>query len=483
LIGNDDVSPRDAYQNSCNGLDGNPLFDRMQDMNLTFDELKQAVASGAIDTILVCMVDMQGRLVGKRFHADFFVSHGYRETHACNYLLANDMDMEPVPGYASASWVDGYGDFLLKPDLSTVRRLPWLEATALVICDVLDQNQRLVAHSPRQILQKQLRRLAERRMCACFASELEFYLFDETYEEISDRKYNNPETFGTYSQDYHILSTTRQESVMRPIRNGLHDAGIVIECSKGEWGAGQGEINVRYADPLVMADQHTIIKHGSKEIASQHGKAITYMAKWSYDRAGSSSHIHTSLWSPENKSLFYDENASFGMSDLMRHYLAGQLKYARDITLFLAPYINSYKRFQIGTFAPTKAAWSRDNRTAGFRLCGEGSDAVRVECRIGGADLNPYLAFAGLIAAGLAGIDENLELPSPFTGDAYRNGELAEIPKTLREATDTTSNSAWLREILGNDVVDHYVHAARWEQFEYDRRITDWELARGFERS
>ncbi|SIT43531.1 Glutamine synthetase catalytic region [Paraburkholderia ribeironis] len=452
-------------------------------MSLEFDELKQAVASGAIDTVLVCMVDMQGRLVGKRFHGDFFVKHGYLETHACNYLLANDMEMEPVAGYTGASWAGGYGDFLLKPDLLTLRRLPWLEATALVICDVFDQREQLVAHSPRQILQKQLRRLTERGMAACFASELEFYLFDESYEDISVKKYHDLVTSGTYSQDYHILSTSRHESVMRPIRNGLHDAGIVIECSKGEWGAGQGEINVRYADPLVMADQHTIIKHGSKEIAAQQNKAITYMAKWSYELAGSSSHIHSSLWSLGGTPLFFDQKSPDGMSELMRHYLAGLLKYSRDITLFLAPYINSYKRFQKGTFAPTKSVWSPDNRTAGFRICGEGSRAARVECRIGGADLNPYLAFAGLIAAGLAGIDQQLELPSPFIGDAYRDGDLPEIPKTLREAVDIASKSAWLREVLGEEVINHYVHAARWEQLEYDRRITDWELARGFERS
>jgi len=320
-------------------------------------------------------------------------------------------------------------------------------------------------------------------MCAYFASELEFYLFNDTYEQVSNSKFKNPETFGQYSQDYHILQTTRQESIMRPIRNGLHDAGISIECTKGEWGAGQGEINVRYTDPLTMADQHTLIKHGSKEIAAQHDKSITYMAKWNYDLSGSSSHIHMSLWSPDKKSLFYDKNAPHGMSDLMRHYLAGLLKYSSDITLFLAPYINSYKRFQAGTFAPTKAIWSKDNRTAGFRLCGEGSNSTRIECRIGGADLNPYLAFAGLIAAGLAGIDEKLALSEPYSGDAYHDDRLAQIPKTLRQASNIFSKSEFLREALGEKVVDHYAHAADWEQLEYDRRVTDWELARGFERS
>ncbi|MEX3937757.1 glutamine synthetase family protein [Paraburkholderia phymatum] len=452
-------------------------------MGLKFDALKQAIASGVIDTVLVCMVDMQGRLIGKRFHGDFFVKSGYLETHACNYLLANDMEMEPVAGYASASWAAGYGDFVLKPDLSTLRRLPWLEGTALVICDVLDQSGQPVAHSPRQILQKQLNRLTERGMSACFASELEFYLFNETYEETSVKKYRDLTTCGTYSHDYHILSTTRQESVMRPIRNGLHEAGIAIECSKGEWGAGQGEINVHYADPLMMADQHTLIKHGSKEIASQQKKAITYMAKWNYGLAGSSCHIHSSLWTLEGTPLFFEKSSPYGMSDLMRYYLAGLLRYSRDITLFLAPYVNSYKRFQKGSFAPTRTVWSPDNRTAGFRVCGEGSNAVRVECRIGGADLNPYLAFAGLIAAGLAGIDHKLELPGPLIGDAYLDGELPEIPKTLREAITAASNSTWLREVFGDTVINHYVHAAQWEQLEYDRRITDWELTRGFERS
>ncbi len=451
-------------------------------MSMTFEELKHDVVSGSIDTVLVCMVDMQGRLMGKRYHADFFVQHGHEETHACNYLLADDMEMLPVPGYTSTSWAQGYGDFLLKPDLSTLRRLPWLDATALVICDVLDGRGRPVTHSPRQVLQKQVQRLADRGMRACFASELEFYLFDESYESLSRSKYNKPQTFGSYNQDYHILSTTRQESVMRPIRNGLHGAGITIECTKGEGGAGQGEINVRYADPLLMADNHTIIKHGSKEIAAQHDKAITYMAKWNHDLAGSSSHVHASLWSLDGRSLFNDDLPQ-GMSEMMQQYLGGLLKYSKDITLFLAPNINSYKRFQTDTFAPTKVAWSHDNRTVGYRVCGEGSTAARVECRIGGADLNPYLAFAGLIAAGLAGIDEQLDLPASFVGDAYRDTDLPEIPKTLREATDISSNSIWLREALGNEVVDHYVHAARWEQSEYDRKVTDWELVRGFERS
>jgi glutamine synthetase len=277
--------------------------------------------------------------------------------------------------------------------------------------------------------------------------------------------------------------TTKEDAVMRAIRNGLFDAGIPVENSKGEWGPGQEEINVRYAEALEMADRHVIMKNGCKEIATQMGKAITFMAKYDYSLAGSSSHVHNSLWSADGKTpLFFDKKAEHTMSPLMRQWVAGQLKYADDFTYFLAPYINSYKRFQAGTFAPTKNVWSLDNRTAGFRLCGEGTKGIRIECRIGGADLNPYLAFAGLIASGLAGIDEKLELGAPFQGDAYGGARLREIPKTLRDATETLARSKMLKAALGEDVVEHYVHTAKWEQFEYDRRVTDWELHRGFER-
>lgn len=451
--------------------------------NLTFDQLKAAVAAGEIDTVVVAFVDMQGRLIGKRFQAEFFLSGAHEETHGCDYLLANDIDMEPVPGYAAASWEKGYGDFVMKPDLSTLCRTPWLEGTALVLCDVLDHHHHGLPHSPRQILKAQVARLAERKMRAYLASELEFYLFDESFESAAAKRFHGLKTAGSYIQDYHILQTTKEEGVMRAIRKGLQGAGIPVENSKGEWGPGQEEINVRYADALEMADRHVILKNGIKEIAYLQGKAVTFMSKWRYDLAGSSSHVHASLWDEAGKTpLFLDKAAEHGMSKLMRSFVAGQIKYAPDITYFLAPYINSYKRFQVGTFAPTKTVWSRDNRTAGFRLCGEGSKAIRIECRIGGADLNPYLAFAALIASGLAGIDEKLELGPPHSGDAYSGAKLPEVPKTLREATERLDKSELLRSALGGDVVDHYVHTARWEQFEYDRRITDWELMRGFER-
>jgi glutamine synthetase len=450
---------------------------------LSLDALKKAVKAGTIDTVVVAMIDMQGRLIGKRFQAEFFVDGAYEETHACDYLLANDIDMEPVPGYKAASWDKGYGDFVLKPDMSTLRVTPWLEGTALVLADVLDHHHHDLPHSPRGMLKAQLARLKKDKMRAFFASELEFYLFDESYESAAEKRFHGLKTAGSYIEDYHVLQTTKEEGVMRAIRKGLQAAGIPVENSKGEWGPGQEEINVRYADALEMADNHVILKNAVKEIAWTQGKAVTFMAKWNYGLAGSSSHVHASLWDAAGKTpLFFDPKAEHGMSPLMRSFVAGQLKYARDITYFLAPYINSYKRFQVGTFAPTKAIWSRDNRTAGFRLCGEKSKAIRIECRIGGADLNPYLAFAALLAAGLAGIDEKLKLPAAYSGDAYHEAKLAEVPKTLREASEALSKSKMLRAALGDAVVDHYVRTADWEQFEYDRRITDWELMRGFER-
>jgi glutamine synthetase len=452
---------------------------------LSLDTLKQEVGAGSIDTVVVAMTDMAGQLIGKRFQAGYFLDSAHQETHGCNYLLANDIAMEPVPGYAAASWNQGYGDFVLKPDLATLRSIPWLAGTALVLADVLDHHDHSpVPHSPRAVLKRQLARLEAAKMRACFASELEFYLFDESYEAIHAKAYREPKTAGYYIQDYHVFQTTKEEPVMRAVRNGLEAAGIPVECSKGEWGPGQEEINVRYADALAMADRHVIVKNAIKEIAHAQGKAVTFMAKWRYDLAGSSSHIHSSLWDAAGtRALFADASGEHGMSALMRHYLAGQLAYARDLTFFLAPCINSYKRFQVSTFAPTRAIWSVDNRTAGFRLCGEHSPAIRVECRIGGADLNPYLAFAALLAAGLAGIEQKLDPGPAFVGDAYRGKRLREIPATLREATATLRTSKMLRAAFGDTVIDHYVHAAEWEQFEYDRRVTDWELKRGFERA
>jgi glutamine synthetase len=453
---------------------------------LSFSDLETEVAGGEIDTVVAAFTDMQGRLMGKRFQASYFAEGAYEETHACNYLLADDIDMEPVPGYKAASWAKGYGDFVLKPDLSTLCRIPWLQGTALVLCDVLDHHTHEdIAHSPRAILKKQIARLNDLKMKAYMASELEFFLFDESYETASSKGYRNLKTAGSYIEDYNILQTTKEEGVMRAIRNGLQGAGIPVENSKGEWGPGQEEINVKYAEALEMADRHVILKNGCKEIAWAQGKAVTFMAKWDYGLAGNSAHIHQSLWSQDGKRpLFHDPKGDHGMSELMKHYMAGLLMHADEITYFLAPYINSYKRFQAGTFAPTRAVWSFDNRTAGYRLCGAGGKSVRVECRVGGADLNPYLAFAALLAAGLDGIEKRMELEPVFSGDAYDTRRKArEIPKTLREALDLMDKSTLLRKAMGDEVIEHYLHTGRWEQFEYDRRITDWEIKRGFERS
>ena len=451
----------------------------------TFDALKKDVAEGRIDTVLACLVDMQGRLMGKRFQAEFFVESAYEETHSCNYLLATDMEMETVPGYKSTSWEKGYGDYTLKPDLSTLHRVPWLEGTALVLCDAYDHHTHAeVAHSPRALLKKQVARLEAMGLKAFMASELEFFLFDQSFETARASGYRDLNLASPYNEDYHIFQTTKEEEVMRAIRNNLQAAGIPIENTKGEASAGQVELNVRYADALTMADRHAIIKNACKEIAWSKGKAVTFLAKWNYDAAGSSSHIHQSLWSLDGKTpMFLDKNGEHGMSEMMRHYVAGLLAHASEVTYFLAPYINSYKRFMAGTFAPTKAIWSTDNRTAGYRLCGADTKGIRIECRVGGSDINPHLAMAALLAAGIDGIENKLELEPQFEGDAYGGKDIREVPKTLRDATDHLNGSKMLRGAFGDDVIDHYVRAAKWEQEEYDRRVTDWEVARGFERA
>ncbi len=452
---------------------------------LTLETLAKAVKAGDIDTVIVCFPDMIGRLVGKRFQAEHFVTSAHEETHACDYLLANDIEMEPVPGYKAANWARGYGDFVLKPDMATLMPVPWLPKTALVLSDLVDHHHHEpIPHSPRAILKRQLERLKALKATAFFASELEFYLFDDSYRAAFDKGYRNLTTSGYYIEDYNVLQCTRVEGVMQAIRTNLTAAGIPVENTKGEWGPGQEELNVRYAEALTMADRHVIMKNAVKEIADQQGKSITFMAKWRYDLAGSSCHIHSSLWDAAGrKPLFLDPKAERGMSAMMRHYVAGLIAHSREITWFLAPYINSYKRFQAGTFAPTKAIWSGDNRTAGFRVCGENSKGIRIECRMGGADLNPYLAFAAILAAGLSGIENKLELEPPFEGDAYLGEKLREIPKTLREAIDLMKGSKMLHEAFGEDVMDHYIHTAEWEQGEYDRKVTDWEVARGFERA
>ena len=452
--------------------------------NLTLETLSEAFASGEIDTVIVAAIDMQGRLMGKRFHAAHFLNGGWEETHCCNYLLATDMEMITVPGYAASSWEKGYGDYVMKPDLGTLRRVPWLEGTALVLCDLLDHHTHEdVPHSPRAVLKRQVERARKLGFTAMMATELEFFVFDNSYEELRDTSFRDPRLISAYNEDYHIFQTTKEEPLMRALRNGLFGAGIPVENTKGEAEAGQAEVNIRYATALETADGHVITKAAAKEIAHAHGKSVTFMAKYDHKRAGSSSHVHQSLWTDDGEPAFVDKDDPLGMSALMKHYMAGQLAHARDITIFLAPYVNSYKRFCVGMFAPTKAVWSADNRTAGFRVCGEGTKGVRVECRIGGADLNPYLACAALLAAGLDGVENKLELEPELRGDMYGAQGAREIPKTLREAADLAAGSEFLRGAFGAEVVEHYVHAARWEISEHDRVVTDWEVQRGLERA
>ncbi len=450
---------------------------------LDLETLRRLVADGEIDTVLVCMPDMQGRLIGKRVTGHFFLDEVAHEMHVCDYLLTVDMEMEPVPGYRAASWDQGYGDFAIRPDLSTLRRIPWLPGTALVLGDCVDHHGDDLPHAPRSILKRQIERARAMGFTAKMGSELEFYVFDETFETAREKGYRQLKTAGWYIEDYHIFQTTKEEPLIRAIRNGMDGAGVPVEFSKGEWGPGQEEINLRYAEALEMADRHVVYKNGVKEMAYLHGKAVTFMAKWREDLAGNSCHLHSSLWDAETDApRFYDEGTAGGYATLFRRYLAGQLALAREMTYFLAPYVNSYKRFQAGSFAPTKAVWSTDNRTAGFRVIGSGP-SLRVECRIPGADANPYLAFAATLAAGLYGIEQQLELEPMFDGNAYAAAGIREVPKTLREALAALDGSAALRAAFGDDVIDHYLHAGRWEQAEYDRRVTDWERIRFFERA
>lgn len=449
---------------------------------LSFETLKTQIAEGLVDTVLVCLVDMQGRLMGKRFHAAHFLHSAWEETHCCNYLLATDLAMATPEGYKTTSWRAGYGDYVLRPDLSTLRPVPWLEGTVMVLCDILDHDtHQPVPQSPRQILKTQIARLEAMGLSAMMASELEFFLFEKSFEQIRKGGYRDLVPLAGYNEDYNIFQTTKEEHVMRPLRNHLHAAGIPVENTKGEAEIGQQELNIRYAEALACADHHTIAKHATKEIAWAAGHAVSFLAKWHQDKVGSSSHIHLSLRRGDDP-VFFDPGAPLGMSELMRQFCAGMIAHARDYTVFMAPYVNSYKRFMKGTFAPTKTAWSVDNRTAGFRLCGAGGKAVRMECRIGGSDINPYLAQAALIAAGIDGIEKRMQLGAPTTGDIYDETGAGEIPGTLREAAEALDGSGMLRAAMGDAVVDHYLRCARWELEEFDRVVTDWEIARGFER-
>ena len=452
---------------------------------LSFEQLQAEINSGSVDTVLLCLVDMQGRLLGKRYHAARFVEIATKESHCCNYLLGTDLEMTTIDGYATSSWEQGYGDYSMKPDLHSIRRLDWLKATVLVLADVVDHHQQPIPFSPRAMLQGQVQRLQAMGMRAYAATELEFFIFEQSYRQIREQHYRDLQPISAYNEDYHIFQTSKEEPMMQRVRNSLYAAGIPVENSKGEAEAGQQELNIRYAEALACAEHHTIAKHACKEIAWQCGYAASFMAKYDHQRIGSASHVHQSLWSADGeRSLFYDPDSEHGMSGLMRQYLAGLLRHTNDIAYFLAPYVNSYKRFCRGTFAPTNIVWSLDNRTAGYRICGADTPAVRIECRIGGADLNPYLALAGMLAAGIAGIENKLEPPKQYQGNAYRaQGRSVALTPDLRAAAESLKRSKMLRAAFGDTVVEHYYRAARWELEEQARVVTDWELQRGFERA
>ena len=441
---------------------------------MTLDELREAVDGGTVDTVLLVIVDMEGRLQGKRLTAAHFldgvVEHG---AEGCNYLLAVDVDMNTVDGYAMSSWDRGYGDFVMKPDFDTLRPVPWHEGTVLLIADLEWEDGSEVVASPRQILRRQLARLAERGYTALAGTELEFIVFRDSYEEAWAKAFRDLEPANEYNVDYSMLGTARVEPLIRRIRNSMMGAGLRVENSKGECNFGQHEINFRYSDALATADGHAIYKTGAKEIAAQDGLALTFMAKFN-EREGNSCHIHLSLADADGSNLFGADGTLFN------HFVAGQLDALRELTLIYAPHVNSYKRFALGSFAPTAVAWGRDNRTCSMRVVGHGN-SLRVENRLPGADVNPYLALAGMIAAGLHGVDSKLELEPAFEGNAYESDK-PRVPTNMYEARDLFANSGVAREAFGQEVVDHYLNRARVEIEALESAVTDWERFRGFER-
>lgn len=485
-------------------------------MNL--QALKAQVRSGAIDTVVVALPDPFGRLVGKRFRAKVFLDsvakHG---THGCSYLLTVNLEMDPLEGFQVANWEAGFGDFALRPDLDTLRLVPWQPGAALVICDHVRHDGALVAEAPRSVLRRQLERLDRPRLTCCCASELEFYLFNQTYHSAFASGYRELLPSSDYRIDYHLMQPARDELLMRAIRNGMSAARVPIESSKGEWSRGQHEINFAYADPLTMADMHVFFKQGVKELAEQHGKAVSFMAKYAPAEAGSSCHIHISLWQ-DRRNLFQsitgprvrdpqqpdtrkggrsspqpaaaaaqtflavsDRRKPSQDASFSRHFLGGLMKYSPELCLFFAPTINSYKRFLPGSWAPTRLAWAFDNRTVGFRVVGQGGSS-RIENRLPGADANPYLAFAAMLAAGLAGVEEKLDCGQPYAGNAYLDDALPRLPASLQDAATLLDKSKFARTAFGDPVVDFYVHHARLETQAFNTAVTDWEKHRYFER-
>jgi glutamine synthetase len=454
---------------------------------LTVNELAAAGAEGSIDTVILAVPDLYGRLMGKRLDASFFLSDVAGGTHVCDYLFTVDMEMEPVSGYDFANWERGYGDMHLNPDLATLRGLSWLDRTALVICDSETEPEHdPVRVAPRSILARQLERLRDLGFEAMAGSELEYYLFRTPYLEAAEREYRGLAEAGWYIEDYHLFQGARTEDLNGTFRRQLAASGVPVESSKGEFGRGQHELNVRYAPMLEMADRHLIVKQAIKEVADQQGASATFMAKWDAEQAGSSSHLHVSLWAGGEANLqnaFAGEQEFGGVrcTDEFRWFLGGWMRYASELTVCYAPTVNSYKRFQAGSWAPTALAWSHDNRTAAFRVVGAGP-SLRIECRIPGADVNPYLAYAAVVASGLAGIEEQIEPPAAFDGDVYTSEAGPRLPGSLEEATDLFVASEFARGAFGEDVVQHLTHFYRTEAAAYGRAVTDWERVRYFER-
>ena len=451
---------------------------------LDANALRALCEQGEVDTVVVAFPDLQGRLMGKRVTSAFFLDHVLDEgIEACNYLVAVDVDMEPLPGYSYANWEQGYGDFRAIPDLGTMRRIPWLEGTVLVLCDLVEHSGEPVAVSPRQILRRQINRAREAGYTIKMGAEAEFFLFRQAYDDAAAQGYRDLTPHSPYVEDYHILQTTKDEYVIRDIRNGMEAAGIPVEFSKGEAAKGQHEINLRFADALEMADRHVIYKNGAKEIAHGHGRSVTFMAKWTMADPGSSCHVHSSVWDAGGRSsLMWDEAGAHHLSEVGRHFLGGLLAASAELTWMLAPYVNSYKRFQPGSWAPTNIVWGLDNRTCAYRVIGEGSGR-RVECRVPGADVNAYLAFAATIAAGLHGIEERIEPPEPFEGNAYEAQGVPRIPWNIVDAADALEGSEVAAKAFGDDVHAHLVNTARQEWVRFHQAITDWELRRGFEQA
>jgi glutamine synthetase len=451
---------------------------------LTLEELKAKVEAQEIETVILGFSDHYGRLMGKRFDAEFFIDHAFWDgTHGCDYLLTTDMEMEPVSGYAYANWELGYGDLHLVPDMETLRVADWLDNTALVICDIVDDKKHeLVDVGPRSILKKQVSRAAKQGFDVLGASELEYYLFEDSYRSAYESGYADLTPVGWYLEDYHIFQGTRTETFTAEARRHLKRSGIAVENSKGEWGLGQHELNIRYAGVLDMADRHTVFKQCLKELADKQGLSVSFMAKFDEKGAGSSCHLHISLWK-KGKNAFQGSNqlGPVQASDTFKWFLGGWLKYVPDVMPFYAPTINSYKRFVDASWAPTRLAWSHDNRTAGFRVVGSGA-SLRIECRIPGADCNPYLAFAASLASGLQGISEKIEPPECFEGDIYAAKDLPRVPYTLHEAVETFENSTFNKKVFGKKVVEHYAHFFKTEIEAFNQSVTDWERKRYFER-